>query len=190
MHIREHSLGWAGKGCQAPGLPAQLMVQPLPRPGCVSVLAFKCTLCQNARRSWGGRTTATPRPCAPLVLSPPKLLTKPHACCSWSSSSHLSRGLCWDPLYLLSLCFLPGALGSCPLPGGVPASCCPPGLPAPSASGSSTAAQSPSLLSSHPSHLPPLHRSSRSTRAPGPELARFRGTLRAGHRAGYVPTLL
>ena len=43
------------------------------------------------------------------------------------------------------------------------------------------AAQSPSLLSSHPSHLPPLHRGSRSTRAPGPELATFRGTLRVSH---------
>ena len=43
--------------------------------------------------------------------------------------------LCRDPLPLLSLCFLPGALGSCPLPGGSPAGCCSPGLPAPSASG-------------------------------------------------------
>ena len=161
-------LGTAGR-VQAPGPPGRRMAQSSQGPCCLSALAFKCTLCQNARRSFGSRAAA-----ARKAVRPPRPVP---SLGSWLSHVPSAPGsllffiLVPGPLRG-TLCSAPGRasclrhLAPIPSPGGVPTH--------PSVAllaslfrlpGGALAAQKPPLLSSCPSRLPLLHHGSESARA-------------------------
>lgn len=141
--------GTAGR-VQVPGPPARWMAQSSQGPCCLSALAFKCTLCQNAKKELRKQSRSRPQGCAPSsCCSLAGLLAKPRALCPWFPSLlHPCPGA---PARDLLLCsghyFLSQGLGSWPLGGGVSLSTRrPPGLPLLSALGRCGCPEAPPVI--------------------------------------------